>query len=106
MDKKLYAVAVDVDGSEPFARKGSTLIVSQDEEPVSGDEVFMKYRVDGRDCHAVRVYVTTDLERGVAVTSSIGSRDFHETQLCDIELLDPIVSVERPQTVRPKRQAA
>jgi len=104
MDKKLYAVAVDTDGSEPFARKGSTLIVSQDEEPVSGDEVFMKYRVGSNDLHAIRVYVTTDLERGVAITRGLGSKEFLETNLTDIELLDPIVSVERPQVSRPKRE--
>lgn len=106
MDKKLYAVAVDTDGSEPFARKGSTLVVSQDEEPVSGDEVFMKYRVGTADLHAIRVYVTTDLERGVAITRALGSKEFIETNLTDIELLDPIISVERPQAVRPKRQPA
>lgn len=104
MDKKLYAVAVDTEGSEPFARKGSTLVVSQDEEPVSGDEVFMKYRVGKNDLHAIRVYVTTDLERRVAITRSLGSKEFIETSLDDIELLDPIVSVERPQIARPKRQ--
>lgn len=106
MDKKLYAVAVDTDGSEPFARKGSTLVVSQDEEPVSGDEVFMKYRVGGAELHAIRVYVTTDLERGVAITRGLGSKEFIETNLADIDLLDPIISVERPQVVRPKRQLA
>lgn len=106
MDKKLYAVAVDTEGSEPFARKGSTLIVSQDEEPVSGDEVFMKYRVGNADLHAIRIYVTTDLERGVAITRGLGSKEFIETNLTDIELLDPIISVERPQVVRPKRQPA
>ena len=104
MDKKLYAVAVDTEGSEPFARKGSTLVVSQDEEPVSGDEVFMKYRVGKNDLHAIRVYVTTDLERRVAITRALGSKEFIETNLDDIELLDPIVSVERPQVARPKRQ--
>lgn len=104
MDKKLYAVAVDIDGSEPFARKGSTLVVSQDEEPVSGDEVFMKYRVGKNELHAIRVYVTTDLERRVAITRGLGSKEFIETSLDDIELLDPIVSVERPQVVRPKRE--
>lgn len=105
MDKKLYAVAVDTDGSEPFARKGSTLVVSQDEEPVSGDEVFMKYRVGSTDLHAIRVYVTTDLERGVAITRGLNSKEFIETSLTDIELLDPIISVERPKVVRPLRQS-
>lgn len=104
MDKKLYAVSVDTDGSEPFARKGSTLVVSQDEDPVSGDEVFMKYRVGSTNLHAIRVYVTTDLEKRVAVTRALGSKDFLETSLDDIELLDPIVSVERPQVARPRRQ--
>lgn len=104
MDKKLYAVAVDTEGSEPFARKGSTLVVSQDEDPVSGDAVFMKYRVGKNELHAIRIYVTTDLERRVAITRGLGSKEFIETNLDDIELLDPIVSVERPQVTRPKRQ--
>ncbi|WP_052321214.1 helix-turn-helix domain-containing protein [Pseudomonas fluorescens] len=104
MDMKLYAVAVDIDGSEPFARKGSTLIVSQDEEPVSGDEVFMKYRVGDTDLHAIRIYVTTDLERGVAITRGLDSKEFLETNLSDIELLDPIISVERPKVARQKRE--
>jgi transcriptional regulator with XRE-family HTH domain len=104
MDRKLYAVAVDTDGSEPFARKGSTLVVSQDEDPVSGDEVFMRYRVGTNELHAIRIYVTTNLETRVAVTRALGSKDFIETSLDDIELLDPIVSVERPQITRPKRE--
>lgn len=106
MNKKLYAVSVDTDGSEPFARKGSTLVCSQDEDPVSGDEVFMRYRVGAQELHAIRVYVTTNLETRVAVTRPLGSKEFIETNLDDIDLLDPIVSVERPQVTRPQRQLA
>lgn len=102
MEKALYAVAVDTDGFEPYARKGSTLIVSQDEEPVSGDEVFMRVKVAGATTHTVQMYVTTDLERNVAVTRTLSGETL-ETDLDRIELMDPIVAIERPQVVRPMR---
>lgn len=103
MEKELYAVAVDTDGFEPLAKKGSTLIVSQDEEPVSGDEVFMRLQVGGAMTHTVRVFVTTDLERNIAVTKTL-SGELLETSLEHIDLMDPIVAVERPQVARPQRQ--
>lgn len=102
MEKELYAVAVDTDGFEPYAKKGSTLIVSQDEDPISGDEVFMRVKVAGATTHTVRVYVTTDLERNVAVTRTLSGETL-ETDLEHIELMDPIVAIERPQVARPQR---
>lgn len=105
MDKQLYAVDVDTDGFEPYARKGAKLIVCGDEEPVSGDIVFIRYRLgDESPIHSVAMFVTNDLERQVAVTRTLDTRQLLELPLDSIDMLDPIESVEQPKAVRPKRE--
>lgn len=105
MDKQFYAVDVDTDGFEPYARKGSRLVVCGDEEPVSGDTVFMRYRLsDNTTLHTVSTFVTMDLERQVAVTKTLDTRQLMETPLDAIDMLDPIETVEQPKTVRPRRE--
>lgn len=103
MTRQVYGVSVDTDGFSPFAKQGSTLIVSQEEDPVSGDEVFIRIILQSGPLHMIKTYITTDAERGVAIVANIDGSDRHELQLDRIEVLDPIISVERPAVNRPIR---
>lgn len=103
MARQMYGVTVDTDGFEPFAKRGSTLIISQEEEPVSGDEVFIRLATHDSHLHLIKYYVMTDNSRGVAVVRDLDSDAVQELPLDRIEVLDPIVSVERPMVTRPVR---
>lgn len=103
MTRQVYGISVDDDSLGNFAKKGATLIVSQEEEPVSGDEVFMRINLLDRHLHLVKQYVTTDTSRGVIVVRHIGSLDLEEYPLDRVEVMDPIVSVDRPIVNRPIR---
>lgn len=104
MTRQVYGVSVDTDGFGPFAKKGSTLIISQEEEPVSGDEVFIRLQPpNGSAIHLIKTYLMTDLDRQVAVVRDLHSSNVEEYPLDQVELLDPILSVERPRVNRPIR---
>jgi len=103
MTRQVYGVSVDVTGYEPFARQGSTLIISQEEEPVTGDEVFIRLTPDKGSLHMLKTYITTDASRGVAVVRDLNGGEPEELALNDIELIDPIVGVDRPVVNRPIR---
>lgn len=103
MTRDLYGVTVDTDGFEPFAKKGSTLIVSKDEEPVSGDEVFIQYETASQRVHIVKRFVATDEDRGVIIVKGLTSEEMEELSKDRVALIDPIVSVERPIVNRPIR---
>lgn len=103
MARQMYGVTVDTDGFEPFAKRGSTLIISQEEEPISGDEVFIRLATQDSFLHLIKYYVMTDHTRGVAVVRDLEGGDPQELPLDRIEVLDPIVSVERPMVTRPIR---
>jgi hypothetical protein len=97
MTRQVYGVSVDSAEYEPFYKRGSYLIVSQEEEPVPGDEVFLKYEgvVMARRFIASSAGTTTvqDLNTGLQRVLDTAS----------IEVFDPIVSVERPMVNRPIR---
>lgn len=103
MTRQVYGVSVDQDGFAPFAKKGSTLILSQDEEPVSGDEVFIRLHTDAGVLHLLKRYVTTDHTSGFAVVRDLFGEATEELPLDRIEVMDPVVSVERPMVNRPVR---
>lgn len=103
MTRQVYAVLVDTDGFEPFAKRGSTLAICQDEEPVSGDEVFIRTQGASGYLHLIKEYITTDRSRGVVVVRDLNGREPEELDLDSIEVMDPIVSVERPRVNRPVR---
>lgn len=103
MTRQVYGVTVDDDTLGSYAKRGSTLIVSQEEEPISGDEVFIRFELDGHHLHLVAHYVTTDTQRGVVVIKDLHTQAQSELELDRIEILDPIVSVERPIVSRPIR---
>lgn len=103
MTRQVYGVTVDTEGFEPFAKRGSTLIISQEEEPVSGDEVFVRMTTPTGFIHLVKHYVMTDAARGVAVVRDLNDHRLEELPLDRVEVLDPIVSVERPIVTRPIR---
>lgn len=103
MTRQVYGISVDIQGFEPFAREGSTLIVSQEEEPISGDEVFIRLTAARHGLHLIKHFITTDAARGVAVIRDLNGGAPEELALDDIEIMDPIVSVERPSVNRPIR---
>lgn len=103
MTRQVYGISVDTDGFAPFARRGSVLIVSQEEEPISGDEVFIRLSADRGSLHLIKHFITTDASRGVAVVRELNGGEPEELALDDIEIIDPIVSVERPAVNRPIR---
>lgn len=103
MTRQLYGISVDDDSLGVYARRGSTLIVSQEEEPISGDEVFIRFELDGRHIHMVSQYVMTDASREVVVVQDLLSQAKSELDLNRIEVFDPIVAVERPEVNRPVR---
>lgn len=106
MTRQMYSVSVDIDGFEPFAKKGSHLIVSTDEEPISGDEVFIVYKMGEKDIHLIKRFVATDNARGVIVVKGLTSEEVEELDAGRVTTLDPIVSVERPIVNRPIRLRA
>lgn len=103
MTRQVYGITVDTSGYEPFAKKGSTLVLSRDEEPVSGDEVFIRMTSSTGFTHMLKLYVTTDAPRGVAIVRDLASGVTEELSLALIEVMDPIVSIERPAVNRPVR---
>ena len=103
MTRQVYGVSVDTDGFEPFAKKGCTLILSQEEEPVSGDEVFIRLHTEKGPLHLLKTYVTSDHSRGVVVVRDLNGDQPHELPLDQVEVLDPVISVERPTLNRPVR---
>lgn len=103
MTRQVYGVSVDMDGFEPFAKKGSTLILSQDEEPVNGDEVFIRMHTDAGVLHLLKRYITTDRANGCVVVCGLFDSVAEELPLDRVEVMDPIVSVERPMVNRPVR---
>ncbi len=103
MTRQVYGVSVDQDGFAPFAKKGSTLILSQEEEPVSGDEVFIRLHTDAGVLHLLKRYVMTDHASGFAVVRGLFDDATEELPLDRIEVMDPVVSVERPMVNRPVR---
>jgi transcriptional regulator with XRE-family HTH domain len=103
MNRQVYGISVDTNGFEPFAKRGSTLIVSQEEEPVSGDEVFIRLSPAKQSLHMIKHYITTDVSRGVIVVRELNGGEPEELALDDVELIDPIVSVDRPAVKRPIR---
>lgn len=103
MTRQVYGVSVDVTGYEPFARQGSTLIISQEEEPVTGDEVFIRLTPNKQSLHMIKTYITSDASRGVVVVRELNGGEPEELALDDIEFIDPIVGVDRPIVNRPIR---
>lgn len=103
MTRQVYGVTVDTDGFEPFAKKGSILVVSLEEEPISGDEVFMRIATQDAPLHMVKHYVMTDASRGVVVVRDLNGGETQEFPLDRVEVIDPILSVERPHVARPVR---
>ena len=103
MARQVYGVSVDTDGFAPFVKRGSTLVISQEEEPVSGDEVFIRLQTPTGPLHLVKVYMLTDLNRKVVVVHDLDSTLMEELPLEHVEVLDPILSVERPAVNRPIR---
>ena len=103
MTRQVYGISVDTDGFAPFAKRGSTLIVSQEEEPISGDEVFIRLSPQRQSLHMIKHYIATDISRGVIVVRELNGGEPEELALDDVEVIDPIVSVERPTVKRPIR---
>jgi transcriptional regulator with XRE-family HTH domain len=103
MTRQVYGISVDDDSLGTFARKGSTLIVSQEEEPVTGDEVFIRVKIGDHTLNAVKQYIMTDKTKNVAIVRDIFTDQQAEYDLCIVELMDPIVAVERPAINRPVR---
>ena len=103
MTRQVYGISVDTNGFEPFAKRGSTLIISQEEEPISGDEVFIRLSPERGSLHMIKHFITTDASRGVAVVRDLNGGEPEELALDDIEIIDPVVSVERPAVNRPIR---
>lgn len=103
MTRQVYAVSVDIDGFEPFAKRGSTLIISQQEEPIHGDDVFIRLRTANGILQLIKQFVATDHERKIVVVRGINDSSKEELPLRDIETLDPVISVERPIVNRPVR---
>lgn len=103
MTRQVYGISVDTNGFEPFAKRGSTLIISQEEEPISGDEVFIRLSPERGSLHMIKHFITTDASRGVAVVRDLNGGEPEELALDDIEIIDPVVSVERPVVNRPIR---
>jgi len=103
MTRQVYGIAVDTTGFEPFAKRGSTLIVCQEEEPVSGDEVFIRLTPEHQSLHLLKSFITIDASRGVAVVRDLNGGEPEELALDSIEIIDPIVGVERPAVNRPAR---
>lgn len=103
MTRQVYGVTVDTDGFEPFAKNGSTLVVSLEEEPISGDEVFMRVAGLNGPVHMIKHYVMTDASRGVIVVRDLAGGETQEFALDRVEVIDPIVSIERPVVARPVR---
>lgn len=103
MTRQVYGISVDTNGFEPFAKRGSTLIISQEEEPISGDEVFIRLSPERGGLHMIKHFITTDASRGVAVVRDLNGGEPEELALDDIEIIDPVVSVERPAVNRPIR---
>lgn len=103
MTRQVYGVTVDIEGFEPFAKRGSILIVSLEEEPISGDEVYMRIATQEAPLNMVKQYVMTDASRGVVVVKDLGGGEPQEFALDRVEIIDPILSVERPQVTRPVR---
>lgn len=103
MTKQVYGISVDDESLGAYARKGSTLIVSQEEEPISGDEVFLRLKLGDRFLNSVKQFVMVDNSRSVAVVRDLLTQAQEEIQLDTIELMDPIVSIERPVVNRPTR---
>lgn len=103
MTRQVYGISVDVTGFEPFAKRGSTLVVSLEEDPVSGDEVFIRLSAERGHAHLIKTFVTVDNTRQVAIVRSLGGSTHEEIALDDIEIMDPIVCVERPTVNRPIR---
>lgn len=103
MTRQVYGISVDVTGFEPFAKRGTTLVVSLEEDPVSGDEVFIRLNAERSHAHLIKTFVTVDSTRQVAIVKSLGSSTHEEIALDDIEIMDPIVCVECPAVNRPIR---
>lgn len=103
MTRQVYGITVDTTGFEPFAKRGSTLIVCQEEEPVSGDEVFIRLTPEHQSLHLLKSFITIDASRGVAVVRDLSGGEPEELALDSIEIIDPIVGVERPVVNRPVR---
>jgi hypothetical protein len=103
MDRKIYAVAVDTDGFEPFYDQGSTLIVSQNEDPITGDKVFIRHTRGDHSVHIIKVYVLTDHVAKTVVLRDLGGDENFTLPLAEIDACDPIVGVEAPVIKRPIR---
>lgn len=104
MIKQLYGISVDDDSLGVYARKGATLIISQEEEPVAGDEVFVRLKLQDRHLHLVKEFVAVDASTGKALLKPLFGGEVEEYSLDAIEIMDPIISVERPVVVRPPRK--
>lgn len=103
MERQLYAVAVDTDGFEPFYEQGSTLLVSMNEEPITGDKVFIRHTRSEHSVHIIKQYVTTDHAAGNIVLRDLGSAENFSLPLTEVDACDPIVGVEAPVIKRPIR---
>lgn len=97
MTKQVYGVSVDSTEYEPFYRIGSHLIVSQEEEPIHGDEVFIKY--EGK-CMVRRL---VEYIGGTTVVQDLNTGETRVLDTASIDVFDPVVSVERPAVNRPTR---
>src|SRR5690606_8794961 len=103
MTRQAYGISVDTKGFEPFAKEGSILIVSQEEEPVTGDEVFIRQRIGSGFIQMIKHFITVDSNRGVAIVRDLNGGEPEELDLDSVEVMDPIVGVERPKVNRPVR---
>lgn len=105
-NKNLYAVAVNTDGFAPYVKQGATLIVCPDEEPVTGDEVYICLDTPAGELHLIKRYVTRDLAADTVVVCDLSDLTgaHHEVlPAAKIRSLDPIHSVVNPRVNRPTR---
>ncbi|MFV1943435.1 helix-turn-helix transcriptional regulator, partial [Pseudomonas luteola] len=76
MNRPIYAVKVDNETLEPFAKKGSTLIVSSDEEPVSGDDIYMQVEsTPGCIVQRVATFVMINQADETMICRELGQKD-------------------------------
>ncbi len=98
MPGQCYGIEIDSDEYKPFAKRGTTVIVSRAEEPLPGDDVVVTQQ-DG-------TLVLGELHGGDNTTVTITRHSTLEEEtmaLDNVKAVEPVIEVCRPRAARPRR---
>lgn len=101
---RVFAVSVDCPDYDPIYRMGTTLFVTPDLEPVTGDHILIEFRVTPQDTrNMVRRFVALDRASNKLIVTRLDGTNLEDLNLDWVISYDPVVALHAPRVNRPTR---